>query len=66
MHDQNRTADGEYGLRWAGPIRHVSAATQQSAVDLPLAIQPLDETPGDLVDNLEASDALRRMPDGGP
>ena len=40
-YDHNRTADNEYGLHWAGPIQHVSGATQQSAVDLLVAAQPV-------------------------
>lgn len=35
----NRTVDNEYGLHWSGPIRQVSGATQQSAVDLLVANQ---------------------------
>ncbi len=42
-YDHNRTADNEYGLHWAGPIKDVSGATQQSAVDLLVAAQPADE-----------------------
>jgi len=44
-YDNNRTEDNEYGLHWAGPIQHVSGATQQSAVDLLVAAQPIAEPP---------------------
>jgi hypothetical protein len=30
-------------VHWAGPIAAISAATQQSAVDLLVAAQPVDE-----------------------
>lgn len=42
-YDNNRTPDNEYGLHWAGPIQHISGATQQSAVDLLVAAQPVDD-----------------------
>lgn len=42
-HDSDRTAGDEYGLHWAGPVEHVSAASQQSAVDLLVAAQPVDD-----------------------
>lgn len=48
-YENNRTATNEYGLHWAGPIDHVSGATQQSAVDLLVAAQPIsdsEESPG--------------------
>lgn len=41
----DRTPDNEYGLHWAGPIQGISAATQQSAVDLLVAAQPIEEAP---------------------
>jgi predicted alpha-1,6-mannanase (GH76 family) len=40
--DRNRTAGNEYGLHWAGPIRNISGATQQSAVDLLVATRKID------------------------
>ncbi len=43
----DRTATNEYGLHWAGPIQSVSAATQQSAVDLLVAAQPITEPADD-------------------
>ncbi len=42
-YDHARTSANEYGLHWAGPIKDLSAATQQSAVDLLIAAQPIDE-----------------------
>lgn len=42
-YEKNRTPDSEYGLHWAGPIDRVNGATQQSAVDLLVAAQPIDE-----------------------
>ena len=42
-HEHNRETDDEYGLHWAGPVEHVSAASQQSAVDLLVAAQPIDD-----------------------
>lgn len=44
-YDHNRTDDNEYGLHWAGPVDRVNGATQQSAVDLLVAAQPIPETP---------------------
>jgi len=44
-YDNNRTSDSEYGIHWAGPIAAISAATQQSAVDLLVAAQPIEEQP---------------------
>lgn len=43
-YDHDRTADNEYGLHWAGPIRGISGATQQSAVDLLVAAQPFEDS----------------------
>ncbi len=43
--DRNRTPNNEYGLHWAGPIQFISGATQQSAVDLLVAAQPIDDEP---------------------
>jgi predicted alpha-1,6-mannanase (GH76 family) len=43
-YENNRTQDNQYGLHWAGPIRNVSGATQQSAVDLLVAAQPIDDS----------------------
>lgn len=40
-YDHNRTPDNRYGLHWAGPVEDISAATQQSAVDLLVAAQPV-------------------------
>jgi predicted alpha-1,6-mannanase (GH76 family) len=37
VHDHDRTPDDEYGLHWSGPAGPVTAATQQSAVDLMVA-----------------------------
>ena len=42
-YDNNRNQGNEYGLHWAGPIRNVSGATQQSAVDLLVAAQPVED-----------------------
>ena len=42
-YDHNRTSDNEYGIHWAGPIAALSSATQQSAVDLLVAAQPIAE-----------------------
>lgn len=42
-HDHNRDSADEYGLHWAGPVDHVSAASQQSAVDLLVAAQPISD-----------------------
>lgn len=39
----DRSADSGYGLRWAGPAGIVTGATQQSAVDLLVASQPIPE-----------------------
>lgn len=44
-YDNNRTQDNEYGLHWAGPIQNINGATQQSAVDLLVAAQPVDDPP---------------------
>ncbi len=44
-YDHNRTPKDEYGLHWAGPITQVSGATQQSAVDLLVAAQPVEDPP---------------------
>lgn len=44
-YDKNRNQGNEYGLHWAGPIRDVSGATQQSAVDLLVAAQPVEDRP---------------------
>lgn len=43
-YEHDRTADNEYGLHWAGPIRGISGATQQSAVDLLVAAQPFEDS----------------------
>jgi hypothetical protein len=32
-------------LHWAGPVDRVNGATQQSAVDLLVAAQPIPDTP---------------------
>jgi predicted alpha-1,6-mannanase (GH76 family) len=45
-YDKDRTKDDSYGLHWAGPIADLSAATQQSAVDLLVAVQPVPADPG--------------------
>ena len=42
-HDNDRDSADQYGLHWAGPVEHVSAASQQSAVDLLVAAQPIDD-----------------------
>jgi predicted alpha-1,6-mannanase (GH76 family) len=42
-HDNNRGSGDEYGLHWAGPVQYVSAASQQSAVDLLVAAQPISD-----------------------
>jgi len=42
-YDHNRTSDNEYGIHWAGPLAALSSATQQSAVDLLVAAQPIPE-----------------------
>ncbi len=44
-YDSDRTPNNEYGLHWAGPLRNVSGATQQSAVDLLTAARPIDDAP---------------------
>jgi len=44
-HEQDRNPADEYGLHWAGPVGGVSAATQQSAVDLLVAAQPIKDAP---------------------
>ena len=41
--DKDRNDDNQYGLHWGGPLVGVSAATQQSAVDLLVAAQPIEE-----------------------
>ncbi len=43
-HKHDRNSTNEYGLHWAGPVQDVSAASQQSAVDLLLAAQPVKNT----------------------
>lgn len=42
-YDNDRDDNNQYGLRWAGPIQGISGATQQSAVDLLVAAQPIDD-----------------------
>ena len=42
-YDKDRTDGNQYGLHWAGPVQGISGATQQSAVDLLVAAQPIDE-----------------------
>lgn len=42
-YDNDRTPDDEYGLHWAGPVGQINGATQQSAVDLLVAAQPVDD-----------------------
>ena len=42
-YEHNRTPAAEYGLKWAGPVEKISAATQQSAVDLLVAAQPIEK-----------------------
>jgi predicted alpha-1,6-mannanase (GH76 family) len=44
-YEKNRTPDSEYGLHWAGPIDRINGATQQSAVDLLVAAQPITDEP---------------------
>lgn len=44
-HDHDRNPGNEYGLHWAGPVEHVSGASQQSAVDLLVAAQPIGAAP---------------------
>ncbi|MBM9475323.1 hypothetical protein JL107_02580 [Nakamurella flavida] len=44
-YENDRTPDDQYGLHWAGPLDHVSAASQQSAVDLLVAAQPVPDDP---------------------
>ena len=36
-HDNDHTPYDQYGLHWRGPIRRITGATQQSAVDLMVA-----------------------------
>jgi predicted alpha-1,6-mannanase (GH76 family) len=43
-HKHDRNDKDEYGLHWAGPVAYVSAASQQSAVDLLVAAQPVPDT----------------------
>lgn len=43
-YEENRSPNDEYGLHWAGPLQGISGATQQSAVDLLVAAQPIDES----------------------
>lgn len=42
-YDKDRDSSNQYGLHWAGPIAAISGATQQSAVDLLVAAQPIDD-----------------------
>lgn len=42
-HEHDRDPQDRYGLHWAGPVQYVSAASQQSAVDLLVAAQPIKE-----------------------
>lgn len=42
-YEKNRTSTNEYGLHWAGPLQGISGSTQQSAVDLLVAAQPIDD-----------------------
>jgi len=44
-YENNRTSNNEYGIHWAGPIAALSSATQQSAVDLLVAAQPIPDEP---------------------
>ncbi|MDQ2849056.1 MAG: glycoside hydrolase family 76 protein [Actinomycetota bacterium] len=37
----DRSDDNQYGMHWGGPLQSISGATQQSAVDLLLAAQPI-------------------------
>ena len=39
--ENDRSGDAEYGLHWAGPMGQTNGATQQSAVDLLVAAQPI-------------------------
>ncbi len=45
-YDNDRAENNQYGLHWAGPVQHISGATQQSAVDLLVAAQPIADAPG--------------------
>ena len=40
-YDKDRNGSNQYGLHWAGPITGISGSTQQSAVDLLVAAQPI-------------------------
>lgn len=42
-YENARTDGNQYGVHWNGPISRISAATQQSAVDLLIAAQPIED-----------------------